>query len=65
VIKSRRVRWAEHLSHVEGMKNEFKILVAKPERKTPLVRPRRKSKDNIKMVLKGTGCEVVDGIHLA
>jgi hypothetical protein len=42
------------------MRNSFKILVRKPERKTPLRRTRRRWEDNIRMDLRETGLEVVD-----
>jgi len=34
VIKSRRRRWAEHVACVGEMRNEYTILVGKPEGKT-------------------------------
>jgi len=40
VIKSRRIRWARHVVHMEEMSNAYKILVRKPERKSSLARPR-------------------------
>jgi hypothetical protein len=42
VMKSRRVRRAGHVACMGEMRNAYKILVEKPERKTPLGRPRRK-----------------------
>jgi hypothetical protein len=45
VIKSRRMRWA-------GRRNAYRILVGKPEGKSPLGRPRRRWVDNIKMDLR-------------
>jgi hypothetical protein len=45
--------------------NEFKILVGKLKRKWQLGRPRRRSKDNIKMCHKETGCKSVDSSQLA
>jgi hypothetical protein len=36
------------------MRNSYKILVGKPEGKIPLVRPRRRWGDNIKMDLSET-----------
>jgi hypothetical protein len=35
VIKSRRMRWAEHVARMEETRNTRKILVGKPERKRP------------------------------
>jgi hypothetical protein len=39
VIKSRNVRWARHETHMEAMRNAYKILVGKPEWKRPFGRP--------------------------
>jgi hypothetical protein len=47
------------------MRNAFRVLVVKPERKRPLGRLKRRWEDNIKMDLKETGRENVDWIHLA
>jgi len=41
-----------------------KILVAKPERKRPLRRSRRRWKDNIRMNLRNIGWEGVDWIRM-
>jgi hypothetical protein len=43
-----------------GMKNAYKILVAKPEGKRPFEKLRRKWEYSIKMNLKGRGWEGVD-----
>ena len=42
VIKSRRLRWAEHVARMEEGRSAFKILTGKPTRKRPLGRPRRR-----------------------
>jgi hypothetical protein len=47
------------------MRNWYTDLVGKPEGKRPLVGPRRRWEDNIKMYLTDLGCEVVVRIHLA
>jgi hypothetical protein len=44
--------------------NAHRILVGKPEGKRPLGRPRRRSVDNIKMNLRGTGWDGMDWIDL-
>jgi hypothetical protein len=41
-------------------RNAYKILVRKSEGKIPLVRPRRKWVNNIKMDLKAVDCKGVD-----
>ena len=51
VIKSRRLRWAEHVERVEESRSAFKILTGKPTGKRPLGRPRRRWEDNIRMDL--------------
>jgi len=43
----------------------YSVLVGKPEGKRPLVRPRRRWKDNIKMDLENVGCGGMDLIELA
>ena len=57
VIKSRRMRWAGHVAHMEEGRGVHKVLVGKPEGKRPLGRPRRRWEDNIKMDL-----EEVEGV---
>jgi len=42
IIKSRRMRWAGHIAHMEDMRNAYKILVRKPEGKRQLGRPRHR-----------------------
>jgi hypothetical protein len=59
VIKSRRIRWAGHVAHMEERRGVYRVLVGRPERKRPVGRPR--CKDNIKMDLTGRG---IDGGEL-
>jgi hypothetical protein len=42
IIKPRRMRWAGHIARMAGKRNEYKLLVEKPEGKRPLGRPRRR-----------------------
>jgi len=42
--------------HVLG-RAAYRVLVGKPERRRPLPRPRLRWEDNIKVVVKGIGCE--------
>jgi hypothetical protein len=42
VIKLRGMRWVGHVARMGGMKNAYKILVAKLEKKRPLGRTRRR-----------------------
>ena len=48
-IKSRRLRWAGHVTRMEEGKDAFKILTGKPTGNRPLGRPRRRWEDNIRM----------------
>jgi hypothetical protein len=65
MIKSRRMRWAGHVAHMEEKRNAYRILVEKPEGKIPLGRPRRRWVDNIKMDLREIGWDGMDWIDLA
>ena len=40
VIKSRRMRWAEHVARMGVERGAYRVLVGKPEGKRPLGRPR-------------------------
>jgi hypothetical protein len=64
VVKSRRMRWAGHVAHMEVGRGVYRVLVGKPEGKRPLRRPRRRCEDNIKMDLQevGGGCLGLDGV---
>ena len=55
VIKSRRLRWADHVARMEEDRNAFKILTNKPTRRRPLRKSKLRWEDNIKMDLKGVG----------
>jgi hypothetical protein len=46
-------------------RNTYRILVGKPEGKTPLRRPRRRWVDNIKMDRREVGWDGMDSIDLA
>ena len=65
VIKSRRIRWAEHVAHMGEERGAYRVLVGKPEGKRPLVRPRRRWVDNIRLDLQEARCGYVDWIGLA
>jgi hypothetical protein len=43
----------------------YRVLVAKPEGKRPLERPKHRWEDNIKMDLQEVGCWGVDWIELS
>jgi len=65
VIKSRRIRWAERVARMVDRRCVFRVLVGKPEGKSPLGRPRRKWDDNIKMDLQEVLCRGMDWIDMA
>jgi hypothetical protein len=65
IIKSRRMRWACHVSRMGDKRKAYRLLVGKPEGRRPLGRPRRRWVDNIKMDLLEIGWSGVDWIGLA
>jgi len=65
VIKSRRMRWAGHVVHMGEERGVYRVLVGKPEGKSPLGRPRRRWVDSIRMDLQEVGCGCMDWIRLA
>jgi transcription termination factor 2 len=65
VIKSRRIKWAGHVTRVGEGRGVYKILVVRLEGKRPLGRPRRRWKDNIKMDLREIGIDGANWIQLA
>ena len=64
VIKSRRIRWAGHLTRMWERRGVYMVLVEKPAGKRPLGRPRRRWEDNIKMDLQEVGWGSMDWIDL-
>jgi hypothetical protein len=55
MIKSRRMRWTEHVAQMWETTNAYRILAGKPEGKRSLGRPRRRWVDNLKIDLRETG----------
>ena len=55
VVKSRRMRWSEHVARMGEDRGVHRVLVVKPEGKSSLGRPRRKWEDNIKMDFRKVG----------
>jgi hypothetical protein len=53
--KSRRMRWAGHVARMGGGRNVYRVLMGKPEGKSPLERPRRRWEAGIKMDLREIG----------
>ena len=64
ILKSRRLRWAGHVSRTEQSRNTYRVLVRKHEEKRPLGRPRCGWED-IKMNLREVGCDPGYWIALA
>ena len=63
-LKSRRLRWAVHVAHMEQSRSAYRVLVGKPEGKRPLGRPRCRWEDNIKVNLREVSCDPGDYILL-
>jgi len=65
VIKSRRMRWVEHVARMGEERGVYRVLVGKPEGRRPLGRRRRTWVDNIRMDLQDVGSGYMDWIGLA
>jgi hypothetical protein len=59
------MRWAGHAARIGEKRDAYRILVGKPEEKTPLGRPRRRWVDNVKLDLIEIGWDCVDWIDTA
>ena len=55
MIKSRRLRWADHVARMEEVRSPFKMLTNKSMGNIPLGRPRHRWEDNIRIDLKEIG----------
>jgi hypothetical protein len=65
VIKSRKMRWAGHVTRMGEGRGAYGLLVGRPEGKRPLGRPRRRWEDNIKMDLGEIGIDGANWSRLA
>jgi hypothetical protein len=65
MIKLRRMRWAGHVARMRETRNAYRILMGKPEGKSPLERPRRMWVDNNKLDLKDVAWDDIYWIDLA
>ena len=65
VIKSRRMRWSEHVARMGEERGVYRVLVGKLVGKRPAGRPRRRWVCNIRMDLQEVGCGYMDWIGLA
>jgi hypothetical protein len=65
-LKSRRMRWAEHVARMGEEGRVYKVLVGKPEGKRPLGRPRSRWEEGVRIDLREIGLGGgVDWIQLA
>jgi hypothetical protein len=64
-VKSRRMRWAEHVARMGEERILYKVLVGKFEGKKPLGRQSCRWEDGIRMDLRESGLGGVDWIRLA
>jgi hypothetical protein len=64
-VKSRRMRWAEHVARMREERNVYKVLMGKPEGKRPLGRLRCRWEYGIRMDLREIGFGGVDWIRLS
>ena len=65
VVKSRRMRWAGHVTRMGKDREVYRVLVGKSEGKRPLGRPRSRWEDNINMDLQEIGGVRGDWMELA
>jgi hypothetical protein len=65
VVKSRRMRWAEHVARMGEERVVHRVLVGKPEGMRPLGRPRRRWEDTIKIAVQEVGGGRGDWMELA
>jgi hypothetical protein len=61
VMKSRRMTWPGQVVHMVERRGMYRVLVGKPEGKSPLGRPRNRWEGNLQEV----GCGGMDWIELA
>ena len=67
VIKSRTLRWAQHVAYMGERRGVYRVLVGKPEGKRQLGRHRHRLENSIKINLQEIewGCMGLDWINLA
>jgi hypothetical protein len=49
IMKARRMSWAGHIARMGENRSAYRLLVGKPKGRRPLLRPRRRWLDNIRM----------------
>jgi hypothetical protein len=65
MIRSRKMRWAEHVALMGEVRNAYTMLVRRPERKRRLGRPRHRWEGNIKLDLIDIEYKSVGWNHVA
>jgi len=65
VIKSRRMKEAGHVARMEKRRDAYRLLVGKPEGKSPLERLRRRWEGNIKKDFQEVGLGDLDWLYVA
>jgi hypothetical protein len=65
VVKSRRMRWAGHVALMGEERSVHRVLVRKPEGKSPLGSPKLRWENNIKMDVQKVGGGRGDWMELA
>ena len=65
MIKSRRMRWAGHVTRMGEVRGVYRVLLGKPDGRRSMGRPKRRWVDNIRMDLQEVGCGYMDWIGLA
>jgi len=55
IMKSPRLRWADHVARMGKKRRLYSILVGRPDGRRPLGRPRRRWEDNIRIDLREIG----------
>jgi hypothetical protein len=65
VIKSRKMRWAGHVTCTREGRDVYRVLIGRPEGKRPLGRPWHRWEDNIKLDLREIGINGANWIWLA
>jgi hypothetical protein len=55
VVKSRKIKWAEHMARMAEGSGVHRVLVGKPEGKRPLGRPRLRWEDKIEWIFRKWG----------
>jgi hypothetical protein len=55
VIKSRRMRWAEHVFPMGNRRGVYRVLVGRPQGMNPLGTSRFRGENNIKIDFQGVG----------